>query len=70
MIHGVIFDMDGLLFDTERVWDSLWPVCFEQLGLPLPPLRPFIPTGGACQARTPRPISAGTTPRPIPGRSS
>ena len=37
MIQGVIFDMDGLLFDTERVWDSLWPVCFEQLGLPLPP---------------------------------
>ena len=37
MIQGMIFDMDGLLFDTERVWDSLWPVCFEQLGLPLPP---------------------------------
>ena len=37
MIQGVIFDMDGLLFDTERVWDSLWPVCFSQLGLPLPP---------------------------------
>ena len=37
MIQGVIFDMDGLLFDTERVWASLWPVCFEQLGLPLPP---------------------------------
>lgn len=37
MIQGVIFDMDGLLLDTERVWDRIWPVCFQQLGLPEPP---------------------------------
>lgn len=37
MLQGAIFDMDGLLFDSERVWDSLWPVCFQKMGLPLPP---------------------------------
>lgn len=36
MIKGVIFDMDGLMFDTERMWDSLWEPCCRQLGLPLP----------------------------------
>ena len=28
MIDSVIFDMDGLMFDTERVWATLW----EQIG--------------------------------------
>ena len=36
MIRGVIFDMDGLMFDSERVWDRLWVPCCEQMGLPTP----------------------------------
>ncbi|MGN0984361.1 MAG: HAD family hydrolase [Gemmiger sp.] len=36
MIKGVIFDMDGLMFDTERLWDTLWGPCCERLGLPAP----------------------------------
>lgn len=36
MIRGVIFDMDGLMFDTERLWDTLWGPCCAELGLPQP----------------------------------
>ena len=36
MIKGVIFDMDGLMFDTERLWDTLWEPACAELGLPLP----------------------------------
>lgn len=36
MIQGVIFDMDGLMFDTERLWDTLWAPCCEEMGLPMP----------------------------------
>lgn len=34
MINGVIFDMDGTMFDTERMWASFWVPALESLGLP------------------------------------
>ncbi len=33
MIKGVIFDMDGLMFDTERIWATLWEPALAALGL-------------------------------------
>ena len=36
MIQGVIFDMDGLMFDTERIWATLWAPALERLGQPAP----------------------------------
>ena len=36
MIKGVIFDMDGLMFDTERLWDTFWEPACEALGVPMP----------------------------------
>ena len=34
MIDSVIFDMDGLMFDTERIWATLWKPALATLGLP------------------------------------
>ena len=34
MVKGVIFDMDGLMFDTERIWATLWEPALATLGLP------------------------------------
>lgn len=36
MIQAVIFDMDGLMFDTERLWAPLWAPACRQLGLSEP----------------------------------
>ena len=33
MIDGVIFDMDGLMFDTERMWATFWEPALATLGL-------------------------------------
>ena len=34
MINGVIFDMDGTMFDTERMWATFWDPALKALGLP------------------------------------
>ena len=34
MIDGVIFDMDGTMFDPERMWATFWEPALAALGLP------------------------------------
>jgi HAD superfamily hydrolase (TIGR01509 family) len=33
VIEGVIFDMDGLMFDSQSVWDRLWKPALAKFGL-------------------------------------
>ena len=41
MIEGVIFDMDGLMFDTEPLWTDAWYVVLPKFGFPeVPPALP------------------------------
>ena len=35
-IQGVIFDMDGLMFDTEPVWGACWTSVCAKVGLEVP----------------------------------
>lgn len=35
MIEAVLFDMDGLMFDTERMWSEAWQRAGAALGLPV-----------------------------------
>lgn len=37
MIQGVIFDMDGTMFDTERMWATFWEPVLARRGLPYKP---------------------------------
>ncbi len=36
MLAGVIFDMDGLMFDTEPIWSDSWAPIIESLGSTCP----------------------------------
>ena len=35
MFSGVIFDMDGLMLDTAKVWGACWEPTMARLGLPM-----------------------------------
>lgn len=37
MVKAVIFDMDGLMFDSESMWLSTWKPAFEKHGIELKP---------------------------------
>lgn len=37
MIQAAIFDMDGLMVDTEPIWASAWPPAFARYGLTVAP---------------------------------
>lgn len=36
MLKGAIFDMDGLMFDTEQIWQKNWNKTAEEMGIRLP----------------------------------
>ena len=36
MIEGAIFDMDGLMFDTEPIWTRAWAPVLETIGVAYP----------------------------------
>lgn len=41
MVEGVIFDMDGLMFDTEPLWTDAWYIVLPEFGVPeVPPALP------------------------------
>lgn len=37
MVEGVIFDMDGLMLDSERVWGTFWAPALKDMGLEYKP---------------------------------
>lgn len=37
MVDAAIFDMDGLMFDSEPIWTDAWKVSFDRRGLKLQP---------------------------------
>ena len=45
MVQGVIFDMDGLMFDSEPMWRQCWRPAFERVGLEMIPELPELVPG-------------------------
>ena len=37
MIEAVLFDMDGVMFDTERMYQKAWLLAGQQMGAPMKP---------------------------------
>jgi HAD superfamily hydrolase (TIGR01509 family) len=37
MVDAVIFDMDGLMFDSEPIWTDAWKLSFDRRGIELQP---------------------------------
>ena len=36
-MKGAIFDMDGLMFDTEAIWQKNWKLIATEMGIVLDP---------------------------------
>ena len=36
MLKGAIFDHDGLMFDTEKIWQKIWNLVAREMGITLP----------------------------------
>ena len=36
MLKGAIFDHDGLMFDTEKVWQANWKLVADEMNITLP----------------------------------
>ena len=51
MKKGVIFDMDGLLFDTEQIWQANWNRRAAELGFAMDPEFKYNICGTSCQLR-------------------
>ena len=66
-MRGAIFDMDGLLIDSERIWQSVWHQIAAERGLTLPEsfAADICGTGGARTREVVRRCFRADDPEPI-----